>query len=336
MKNAIFSFFFLLSTFAFSQELINNESLKFTIKSKNKNIDFIIYDDNLEQKKPVLLWCQGSLPFPLYVKRTNDYWMIGGGITNFDTDYIKKYYHLVVISMPETPVIVEEDQISKSYWFNGDSEDKTMPSLTFQKADFLENYVERGIAVLEFLRKQKWVDNTKLIVAGHSQGSKVASKIATNYKHVSKVGLFAANPFGRMDQNIRSYRKMAERKEISWEDADKYIEQEYQMYRDALDENKIKEKPYLLAWKSFSEPLIDDWLALNKPIYLAFGTNDIAADLCDMVPLYFMKEHKLNLTFKRYLDADHNFFKVNSEGKPNYENPQWPEVMNAFIDWTLK
>lgn len=49
-----------------------------------------------------------------------------------------------------------------------------------------------------------------------------------------------------------------------------------------------------------------------------------------------MKEHKSNLTFKRYLDADHNFFKVNAEGKPDYEDPQWPSVMNSFIDWTLK
>lgn len=258
MKKSIFLLFILLSTFAFPQELINNESLKFTIKSNNQPIDFIVYDNNLDQKKPILLWCQGSLPFPMYVKRTYDYWMIGGGITNFDTDYIKKYYHLVVISMPETPIIVNEDEISKSYWFNGNSEDKSIPSIAFQKADFLDNYVERGITVLKFLRKQKWVDNSKLIVAGHSQGSKVASKIATNYKHVSKVGLFAANPFGRIDQNIRTYRKMTERKEISWEEANKYIEEEYQMYREALDENKVKEKPYLLAWKSFSESLIYD------------------------------------------------------------------------------
>ena len=335
MKNLIYFLLILLSTRTFSQELINNESLKFTIKSKNNSIDFIVYDNNLDQKKPVLLWCQGSLPYPIYVKRAYDYWMIGGGISNFNTDYIRKYYHLVVISMPETPVIVNEDEINKSYWYNGKSKDKTMPSIAFQKADYLENYVERGIAVLEFLRKQKWVDNSKLIVAGHSQGSKVASKIATNYKYVSKVGLFATNPFGRIDQNIRTYRKMAEKKEISWEEAEKYIEEEYQIFRDALDENKVKEKPYLLAWKSFSVPLIDDWLTLNKPIYLAYGTNDIAADLCDLVPLYFMKEEKSNLKLKKYIDSDHNFFKINNNGRPDYENPQWPEVMNSFIDWTL-
>ena len=68
-----------------------------------------------------------------------------------------------------------------------------------------------------FLRKQKWVDNSKLIVAGHSQGSKVATVIALNNKKVTHLGLFGANPFGRIDQNIRNYINEDEIKEITWE-----------------------------------------------------------------------------------------------------------------------
>ena len=101
-----------------------------------------------------------------------------------------------MISMPETPIIVNEDEISKSYWFNGNSEDKSMPSIAFQKADFLDNYVERGITVLKFLRKQKWVDNSKLIVAGHSQGSKETlaktGNISDESLSVKKIGYIIA------------------------------------------------------------------------------------------------------------------------------------------------
>jgi len=334
MKIKLLIIYIFIYQHSYSQEIINNEATSFTLKNKDQLIDFIVYDNHLRQKKPILLWCQGSLPYPIYVKRTYDYWLIGGGISNFDTDYIKKYYHLVVISMPETPLIVNEDEISKSFWYNAESEDKNMPSIAFQKADYLDNYVERGITVLNFLRKQQWVDNSQLIIAGHSQGSKVATKIAAKYKHVTKIGLFAANPFGRIDQNIRTYRKMAENKDINWEEANKYIEDEYEMYKDSFDANKVKDNPYLLAWQSFSAPLIEDWLKYKKPIYLAFGTHDIA--LCDIVPLYFIRENKTNLTFNRYLDTDHNFFKINSEGKPDYDNPQWPTVINRFIDWTLK
>ncbi len=282
------------------------------------------------------MWCQGSLPYPIYVNSKEEgIWLIGGGITNFDISNIVKNYHLVIISMPKTPLVADEKEINESYWYFGNSNDKNIPTTEFQKADYLENYVNRGLKVLKFLKKQNWVDNSKLIVAGHSQGSKVATKIAIENKNVSKLGLFSANPFGRIDQNIRSYRKDAEQKLISWKEADKKIEEEYQTFKDANNPKILKEKPELLAWKSFSIPLIDDWINFNKPIYLAYGTNDTASDLNDIIPLYFIREHKENLTLKRYLNLEHNFFEV-EEGKANHEKPHWENVMNEFINWTLQ
>lgn len=331
----IFLFFF---HFTFSQKgkIINNQSTSFEILDKNEKIEFIVFDTELTEKKPVLLWCQGSLPYPIYVNSKEEgIWLIGGGITNFDISNIVKNYHLVIISMPKTPLVADEKEINESYWYFGNSNDKNIPTTEFQKADYLENYVNRGLKVLKFLKKQNWVDNSKLIVAGHSQGSKVATKIAIENKNVSKLGLFSANPFGRIDQNIRSYRKDAEQKLISWKEADKKIEEEYQTFKDANNPKILKEKPELLAWKSFSIPLIDDWINFNKPIYLAYGTNDIASDLNDIVPLYFIREHKDHLTLKRYLNLEHNFFEV-EEGKANHEKPHWENVMNEFINWTLQ
>lgn len=331
----IFLFFF---HFTFSQKgkIINNQSTSFEILDKNEKIEFIVFDTELTEKKPVLLWCQGSLPYPIYVNSKEEgIWLIGGGITNFDISNIVKNYHIVIISMPKTPLVADEKEINESYWYFGNSNDKNIPTTEFQKADYLENYVNRGLKVLKFLKKQNWVDNSKLIVAGHSQGSKVATKIAIENKNVSKLGLFSANPFGRIDQNIRSYRKDAEQKLISWKEADKKIEEEYQTFKDANNPKILKEKPELLAWKSFSIPLIDDWINFNKPIYLAYGTNDTASDLNDIVPLYFIREHKNHLTLKRYLNLEHNFFKV-EEGKANHEKPHWENVMNEFINWTLQ
>lgn len=335
MKYKFLFILLFLSIKSYTQEVINNEVTSFIINEKKQKIEFVVFDNKIDTKKPILLWCQDSLPYPIYVKTDNGYWLIGGGVSNFDLETIKKHYHLVVISMPETPLIADQSEINNSYWYFGKSENKNIPTTEFLKADFLDNYVQRAITVLKFLKKQKWVDNSKLIVAGHSQGSKVATKIAKEYKSVDKIGLFATNPFGRIDQNIRAYRKSAENNEIDWLEASKNIEEEYQTYRDSFDKNKVNNSPHLIAWNSFSEPLIGDWLNIDKPIYLAYGTNDIAAELCDLVPLFFIRENKNNLTYKRYLNAEHNFFEVNKDGKPNYENPKWIEVMNSFIKWTL-
>lgn len=338
MKLKISFLFIILSQFFISQQgkIINNQSTAFEISEKDDSIEFIVYDTKLEQKKPVFLWCQGSLPYPIYVNSKEEgLWIIGGGITNFDVENIVKNYHLVIIAMPKTPLIADEKDINESYWYYGNSKNENQPTLEFQKADYLENYVNRAQKVLKFLNKQKWIDRSKLIVAGSSQGSKVATKVAATNKNVSKLGLFSANPFGRIDQNIREYRKEAEQKQISWEEADKGIEEEYQMFRDAHNPKKLAQKPELLAWKSFSVSLLNDWLQFKKPIYLAYGTHDIASDLNDLVPIYFIRENNNNLTFKRYLNLEHNFFEVEN-GKVNHQKLHWEEVMNDFVEWTLK
>ncbi|WP_152378406.1 hypothetical protein [Flavobacterium haoranii] len=187
---------------------------------------------------------------------------------------------------------------------------------------------------MKFLKKQTWVDNSKLVVAGHSQGSKVATLIALNNKKVTHLGLFAANPFGRIDQLIREYRKEAEFNQISWKEADKKIEEKYEMYKNAFNKDSLAKSPNLLAWKSFSRPLINDWLIIKIPTYLAYGTNDIASDLCDLVPLFYIQNSKENLTYKRYLNLEHNFFEINNDGTINYEKEHWQEVMNEFVKWT--
>jgi len=111
MKHTFSFLFIILSHFFLSQQgkIINNQSIAFEISDKNDPIEFIVYDTKLDHKKPVFLWCQGSLPYPMYVNSKEEgLWLIGGGITNFDIANIVKNYHLVIISMPKTPLITDE------------------------------------------------------------------------------------------------------------------------------------------------------------------------------------------------------------------------------------
>ncbi|OOV18836.1 alpha/beta hydrolase fold domain-containing protein [Flavobacterium sp. LM4] len=333
----ILSLFLSLSSFSQNKIIINNQATHFNIKNNSDSIDFIVVDTVLNFKKPIFLFCQGSLPIPLFVKPEKEpMWMIGGGITNFDIEEIKRNYHLVVISMPKTPVIVEEKNLSESYCYIPNPKTPEEFDKEYMKSDYLEMYQTRANTVLKYLRKQKWVDNSKLIVAGHSQGSKVATAISISNKNVTHLGLFGANPFGRIDQLIRNYRKEAEAKKITWKEADEKINDKYQMFRDAYNNDSIKKDPTLLAWKSFSKPQINDWLKITIPTYLAYATNDIASDLCDLVPLFYIQNSKNNLTYKRYLNLEHNFFEVNEDGSANYEKEHWTEVMSVFVKWTLQ
>lgn len=325
------------SVFGQRKGIINHQVTHFELKNKKDTIDFIVFDTLLTTRKPVLLFCQGSLPIPLYIDFADaGIYSVGGGASNFDLETIKKHYHLVIISMPKIPVIVKDSNVNQSYQYvTNRGENPNSFSEAYLKADYLENYVDRAIHVLDYLRKQPWVDRSTLVVAGHSQGARIAPNIAVNYKHVTHVGLFGANPFGRMDQLIRESRKKAETKIISWEEAEKEMGQTLDLYADACDPEKVKLDPTLISWESFSRPQIETWLEVDAPIYVAYGTGDITSELCDLVPLYFIREHNNNLTLKRYYNLEHNFFELYEEGNPNYEKAHWTEVMNDFINWTI-
>jgi pimeloyl-ACP methyl ester carboxylesterase len=330
----VFALFCTVLLFGQTGRLIEDKATLFAIELEQDTVEFIVVDTALTEKKPLFLWCQGSLPIPLFCEVENyGNYFIGGGISNFDIRNITKYFHLVVISMPKTPVFAKKENLNTAFHYIPNPNEPQEFSEAYIAADYLENYVNRANEVLDFLHQQNWVDHEKLVVAGHSQGTKVATKIAVQNKSVSHLGLFSANPFGRIDQYIREARLNAQLGNITWNQADSLMNSYYDFYAQINNEDSIKSDPSLKAWKSFTETYYDDWLSLEIPIYLAYGTEDRSADLCDIVPLFFIEQDKSNLTFKRYLGLEHNFFELAENGRANHEKPHWNEVMQAFCNW---
>lgn len=153
-------------------ELIEQIALHFSLEQKNDTIDFIVIDTLLDKKKPVFLWCQGSLPIPLFCE-IDGYgnYLFGGGGSNFDIPEITKNYHLVVISMPKTPVIATKENLNSGFHYIPNPKKPNEFSIKFTHAHFQDNYVLQALEVLRLLKKQEWVDDDHLIVAGHSQGT---------------------------------------------------------------------------------------------------------------------------------------------------------------------
>ncbi len=318
-----------------SSQPIANQATHFQLPTPTDTIDFLIVDTaGTRSRKPILLWCQGSEPTPLFVDYPDfpEPYLFGGGISNFDYRAIARDYHLVVVSMPHIPVVAPAANVNAQSNYIPDSTKPQETLLAFVEDDYLRNHVDRGTQVLDYLRRQPWVDTTRLVVAGHSQGSKVAAKLARANAAVTHLGLFGANPFGRIDQHVRAARLDAELGRISWAKADSLMDAEYDRFRSAHDSARSAADPGSRATRSFAEPFYDDWLALDIPIYLAYGTADITAALCDIVPFYFIAAGKDTLTLKRYLELEHNFFGL-QDGRPNYDDDHWPEVMAEFVAW---
>jgi len=62
-------------------DIINDQATLFRVPNSKDTIDFIVINTNLSEKKPLLLWCQGSLPYPLFLRSdAGEVYLMGGGI----------------------------------------------------------------------------------------------------------------------------------------------------------------------------------------------------------------------------------------------------------------
>lgn len=324
-----------LSSFGQLKGTIADQYSHFELTHKKDTIDFVVADTSLSVVKPVLLFCQGSQPVPLFFD-FGSRGIVPVTLNNFDVTEMKKKYHVVVISMPKTPIVVSPDHLNRSYSYVQDTSIEHSYHPEYVKGDFLENYVDRANTVIKYLVKQKWVDKKTIVVAGHSQGSRVAVGIAHSKKRVTKLGLFGYNPKRRIDQIIWSYRKQAQNGEITWEQAESLQQEQYEFYQEVVNPDTVEAHPYLKSWQSFSTCSVSQLTELDIPVYIAFGSDDVIAEYCDLLPLDFAEKNKTNYVLKRYPKLEHNFFPVNEEGRPDYSNGQWINVMNSFIEWSLE
>lgn len=334
-KRNLIIVFILLASVGFGQTTVRNtQYTQFQLKLKNDTIDFVIADTNLNVKKPLLLFCQGSQPVPLFFD-FGDNRIVPVSLSNFNLEELNEKFHVAVISMPKIPLIAGMDHLNSQYNYITDKENENSYLVDYQKADYSENYVERANKVLKFLRKQKWIEEDKVVVAGHSQGARIAVCIAAANKNVTHLGLFGYNPNGRIDQSFRRIRKMAEFGDITWEEADSLQQEQVDFYKIVQNSDSVAENPGLVSWNSFSKPTLNLLTDLKIPVYIAYGSSDIVADFCDLLPLYFIEKGKENYELIRYPNLEHNFFPLDESGRPIHSEGKWNSVMNQFIEWAI-
>ena len=181
------------STFLFGQ---NTEEFGFrhlqTIY-KGDTVDILIKSKKGEEqiKKPLLLFCQGSLPIPLIIKYDENG---KKGIYNvfvFNTDSLINDYHLAIINKPFVPLLADKNSLSNDLTF---ADSLGNYSTDYTKRNLLDYYVDRDIQAIKFLQKQKIISSARLVVAGHSEGSAIAATIAYKFKKVTELIYSGGSP----------------------------------------------------------------------------------------------------------------------------------------------
>ena len=145
-------------------------------------------------KKPLLLWCQGSLPRPLVLYDSIGPLRVFPFATRAGADSLAAFCHLAIIGKPGIPLTGNlQDLVDASFV---DKTTRLSPAYFCQR-DYLGYYVRRNEAVVRYLKKQPWVDKTRVVVGGHSEGSSVAAHLAAVPHLLSRPVYLSGSQLGR-------------------------------------------------------------------------------------------------------------------------------------------
>ena len=338
MKKYLLAFFCFFTTICFTQErsekdLLKNTGLqKITIKSSKDTIEYLITEE-LPSQKGIVFYSQGSLPMPLMLNEN------GNLYTTFPFDYGAFYndYRFVVVSKPSIPIIADSSNVDeRKLYINNEG---VFPK-GYLQTHYLSHYTNTLDKVINHVIKNSEKDYKKVILFGHSQGARVVAKAANINKAVTHLVYLSGNPLGRIDESIRRKREAVLCGQLSEQEAHDEIQAIYEQWK-AINKNKYSlevtgkgDSNY--TWFSFLENTIDDLLNLTIPIFVGYGTKDVTARYCDLLPLDFIKHQKTNLTHRPYLGYDHSFFKVNPYGKPDLNEQIVFKVGKDAMDWVEK
>lgn len=299
-----------------------------TFRYRTDTVHILVLSKKGEEtaRKPLFLFVQGSLPSPA-LKYTDE------GLLNpfgFNAWNHLDRYHIVFINKPGVPVVSPAETLQPDFTYR-DPQTGLAPR-AYCERNYLDYYVDRNNAALKFLTKQPWVDRRKVVVAGHSEGSTVAAKMALESKKITHLIYLAGNPAGRILTILSQKRKRETAQKPSADNEFAYWE--YVLHDPSNDD--CSQGDSNKATYSFSLPAKEYLEKLKIPVLVGYGTADYSTPFNDYLRIDLMRKKRTNFTFKPYVGMEHNFFGLKESGEVDYSNYNWDKVAVDFFDWLEK
>ena len=311
----------------------------FTIPFRGDSITFAVVakKGELNKRKPIFLFRQGSLPIPLFTinPKTNRPALTELPATCYDHE---AEYYSIMIAKPGIPLVVNDSYLDTL--FSTRSAPKTgMYPAAYQSRNYLDYYVDQTNTVLRFVLSQPWADPKRVVVAGGSEGYHVAIKTAYTNPQVTHLIGFSGNLDGRFQSILRTERMKGYTGEYTQDEAQRRVEalqnEWAALCRDSLNTSAVEGDPNRTMY-SFSHGHNQDFLlALTIPICILYGTADVGATSNDGLPLEFARRGKTNLTLRAYPNHDHTFHKLtyDSGGKVIDKFHNGAAVEKDYFEW---
>ena len=287
-----------------------------SFKFQDDKVDLIVISKKGEEKiaKPLFFFCQGSLPRPVVIYDEKGLY----GTLPFNETPFLDDFHIIIISKPNIPIIANANTLGKKFMYLKENE---IPPKGYTDRNYLDYYVFRNNFILKQLGKERWVDKKKLVVAGHSEGSAIASQMAFLCPKITHLIYSGGNPYGRI-VNILAVA----------EDIESTINYWKTVVQNSTTINYNGGDTYKATY-SFSLPQRENLVQLKIPILVTYGSKDVAANYNDLFQIEVIRDRKQNFKFINYPGLEHNFFAVNEKLEPIYEKENWDKVANDWLEW---
>jgi dienelactone hydrolase len=315
----VFSFFFsfaqkkLPEDFGFRHVPTNykGDTVDILVKSK-KGEEFIA--------KPLFVFCQGSLAQPLIKYDDEGAYRV----FPFNPDSLAVEFHLAIIGKPGIPLVAHLNELGPQYNYM-DPSGKQPEGYVYR--NHLDYYVDRNIHVIKFLQKQSWISRSSLVVAGHSEGSTIAAKLASVHSGITHLIYAGGNPMGRISTMIQQSR-------MDEKDSTTNTEWLFDYWSTVVADpgNMNAKGDSHRATYGFSIPPVQYLRDLKIPVLVAYGTRDWAAPFNDYLRVETIREKKRNFTYRTYPGTEHNYFPVKPNGDVDHSIFNWDKVAE---DWRL-
>jgi dienelactone hydrolase len=243
-----------------------------------------------------------------------------------------------MIAKPGVPLVVEDAYLD-TLFSTMNHPKQHMYTAKYYAHNFLDYYVRQTNTVLDFVLSQPWADTKRVVVIGGSEGYHVSIKTAHTNPAVTHLIAFSGLLDGRIQGQIRQARAQGLTGEITPDESQRLVESFQRQWeavcKDSLNTQTTYGDPNRTIFSFSHGQNLNYLLSLNIPIYITYGTADVAATANDILPLEFARRGKTNLTLKAYPAHDHTFHRLIYDGKGHVTGKEYNGlvVQRDYFDW---
>lgn len=290
---------------------------KYELKTQKDTITFYLSVTAHKENLPLIVYVQGSGMNSLFENKNDKIVATSGHMSWFNAG--KEKYRCLVVEKPGV-----------NYLQKGASTD-------FDKRFSLENWSNTIVTAINYVVQNEKIDKSKILLAGHSEGGVVVSRVANLMQDkISNVAIMA----GEGPSQIYSLYKFADdgtffnTKEHNMPTSEERIKYVTEKWRDILADPTNTDKKFwgftYLRWSSFSKTsVIDELSNYNGKILILQGTADKAVYPESAIVSYTSLLSKgKNVNLIEIENADHS---LNITDQPELDG--WKLSIEKIINW---